>query len=189
MFSLQFYRCPNTGKVIRARTLQRNVACNCGRSNPAALSPKTLNTWLARFVSRFRQTEHTEQTGTHLKRYLEVATDDQVIAALRGHAAWPTHSQRSRDNSDDYRFSKLKSRLEKLATEAWRSQESLHSHFLLEPSALPASSPDRVVEAILNHVRIVCPGLAVPLRVPRFRNWSAYRCRRRIQDSRRLGNY
>jgi hypothetical protein len=68
---------------------------------------------------------------------------------------------------EEFRFVKLKSRLDRLATEAWQSKESLDIDLLLNPVALPASSPDRVIEEILNHVRRVAPGFSVPLRVPR----------------------
>ncbi len=146
--------------------------CDCGRSNPAALRPKTLNTWFARFLSRFRQTERTEETGTHLKRCLELATDDEVITTMRERGTWSTHSKRRSTTLGDFQFPKLKSQIERLATEAWHSQDSLRSQFLLNPSAFSAASPERVIEAILNHVRIVCPGLSVPLRVPRVETGS-----------------
>jgi hypothetical protein len=68
---------------------------------------------------------------------------------------------------DEFRFAKLKWRIDKLATDAWQSQESLTTEFFLSPSSLPATRPDKIIEAILNHVRLVAPGLSVPLRVPR----------------------
>lgn len=68
---------------------------------------------------------------------------------------------------DEFRFAKLKWKVDKLAKEAWRSREALKADLLLDPSSLPAGPPDRTVEAILNHLRRVAPGLMVPLRVPR----------------------
>ena len=89
MASFCFYRCPNTGKVIRAVNRQEEVRCNCGRSNPAALEAIRSANWVTRFFSR---NEHTEKTGTHLTRYLERATADEIFAdahSLRESDAWP----------------------------------------------------------------------------------------------------
>lgn len=74
--------------------------------------------------------------------------------------------------SDEWRFAKLKWGIDKLAKDAWKSQESLNAEFLLDPSKLPAGSPDNTIEAILNHVRQIAPGLSVPLRVPRVETGS-----------------
>ena len=73
---------------------------------------------------------------------------------------------------DEFRFAKLKWRIDKLAKDAWKSQESLNAEFLLNPSKLPTGSPDKTIEAILNHVRQIAPGLSVPLRVPRIETGS-----------------
>ena len=73
---------------------------------------------------------------------------------------------------DEFRFAKLKWRIDKLAKDAWKSQESLYAEFLLNPSELPANSPDKTIEAILNHVGQTAPGLSVPLRVPRVETGS-----------------
>jgi hypothetical protein len=73
---------------------------------------------------------------------------------------------------EEFRFAKLKWRIDRLATQAWQTQESLNLELTLNPSALPTSSPDRIIEAILNHVRRVAPGLSVPLRVPRVETGS-----------------
>jgi hypothetical protein len=74
---------------------------------------------------------------------------------------------------DEFRFAKLKWRIDKLAKDAWKSQESLNAEFLLSPSELPAAnSPDKTIEAILNHVRQITPGLSAPLRVPRVETGS-----------------
>lgn len=48
---------------------------------------------------------------------------------------------------DEFRFAKLKSRLEKLAKDAWKSQDSLSTTFLLNPLTLPLNA-DRTIEAI-----------------------------------------
>jgi hypothetical protein len=79
MASFQFYRCPNTGKVIRALNREKEVSCDCGRSNPAAVNAMSRANWLTRFLLR---TERTEETGTHLRRYLERATGDEILASL-----------------------------------------------------------------------------------------------------------
>jgi hypothetical protein len=61
-----FYRCPNTGKVIRGVKTGfrkvKEVPCDCGISNPK--SPK----------------DRTPETGTHLARFVESATEDEIVA-------------------------------------------------------------------------------------------------------------
>ena len=76
------YRCPNTGIVIKAFKGDKEVQCNCGRSNPAALNQNTRRKVFTRFFSRFQPTEHTEETGTHLARFLEHPTQAEVLASL-----------------------------------------------------------------------------------------------------------
>lgn len=76
------YRCPNTGNVIKAFKGDKEVQCNCGRSNPAASNEKTGDTRLARFFSRFRAPERTEETGTHLARFLEHPSTDEVLESM-----------------------------------------------------------------------------------------------------------
>lgn len=82
MKSVVHYRCPNTGNVIRAFKGDKEVQCNCGRSNPAALNEKTQDAGLARFFSRFRATERTEETSTHLARFLEHPSTDEVLQSM-----------------------------------------------------------------------------------------------------------
>jgi len=67
---------------------------------------------------------------------------------------------------EEFRCVKLKAKLDRLATEAWQIKELLDSN-LLCPATLSDNSPDRVIKAILNHVRRVAPGFCVPLRTPR----------------------
>lgn len=56
-----FYRCPTTGRIIEALHGDDKVLCNCGRSNPRVPA------------------ERTEQTGTHIIRFLaEVSVDDYL---------------------------------------------------------------------------------------------------------------
>lgn len=64
-FWVFFFRCPNTGKVIRGskkRLRKFRVACDCGISNPK--SPE----------------DCTPETGTHLAQFLERATEDEIVA-------------------------------------------------------------------------------------------------------------
>lgn len=68
---------------------------------------------------------------------------------------------------EELRFAKLKWRIDRLATQAWQTQESLNVDLTLDPSTLPAGSPDRIIQAVLNHIRRVAPALSVPLHVPR----------------------
>ena len=56
-----FYRCPTTGKVIRAFSKDKAVACACGISNPKAPD------------------EGTREKGTHIAKFLEHATDDEIV--------------------------------------------------------------------------------------------------------------
>jgi hypothetical protein len=78
-----------------------------------------------------------------------------------------SHKPRGTPISDEFRFAKVKWRLDRLAKEAWQSQESLDIPLTLDPLALPTGPPDRIIETILNHARLAAPGLSVPLRVPR----------------------
>ena len=63
-----FYRCPNSGKVIKAFSKDKEVGCTCGISNPK--SPK----------------ERTSETGTHIAKFLEPATDDEIVQSDPGMA-------------------------------------------------------------------------------------------------------
>lgn len=56
-----FYRCPTTGTIIEALPGDDKVLCGCRRSNP--LVP----------------TERTEQTATHIVRFLDRATTDEYL--------------------------------------------------------------------------------------------------------------
>src|SRR6185369_15527264 len=67
---------------------------------------------------------------------------------------------------DEFRFAKLKWKIDRLAIDAWQTRESLAQEFTLNPSALPPGPPDRIIQAVLNHVRFVAPGLSVPMHVP-----------------------
>jgi len=67
---------------------------------------------------------------------------------------------------DEFRFAKLKWKIDRLAIDAWQTRESLAQEFTLNPSALPPGPPDRIIQAVLNHVRRVAPGLSVPMHVP-----------------------
>lgn len=69
--------------------------------------------------------------------------------------------------TDEFRFAKLKWQIEKLAKGAWKSEESLRSELLLNPSKLPLDS-DKAIETILNHMRQIASGLSVPHKVPRI---------------------
>lgn len=75
-------------------------------------------------------------------------------------------SRRGTPIPDEFRFATLKSRVDRLATEAWQTRESLNVDLTLDPLTLPAGSPDRIIQAVLNHIRRVAPGLSVPLHVP-----------------------
>ena len=57
-----FYRCPTTGRIIEALEGDDKVVCNCRRSNPRVLA------------------ERTEQTGTHIIRFLDEASVDDYLA-------------------------------------------------------------------------------------------------------------
>jgi len=94
------------------------------------------------------------------------------FAALRRRAKVTRDEYKGTPIPDEFRFAKLKWRLDRLAADAWQSQESLNIELALNPSELPTGSPDRIIEAMLNHVRRVAPGLSVPLRVPRVETGS-----------------
>jgi hypothetical protein len=96
----------------------------------------------------------------------------RLFELFRGRASLSTDDVRGTPIPDEFRFARLKSRVDRLATEAWQTQESLNVEFTLDPSTLPAGSPDRVIHAVLNHVRRVAPGLSVPLHVPRVETGS-----------------
>ena len=58
---IEFYRCPNTGKTIKAFSKDKTVACTCGINNPKAPH------------------EGTPQTGTHIAKLLEHATEEEIL--------------------------------------------------------------------------------------------------------------
>jgi hypothetical protein len=76
------YRCPNTGEVIRGFKGDKEVRCNCGRSNPAASNDRTHGSRVARFFSSFRSSERTEETGMHLVRFLERASRSEMLESM-----------------------------------------------------------------------------------------------------------
>lgn len=59
---LDLWRCPTTGLVIEGLIDDDKVMCNCGRSNPRVPD------------------EQTHRTGTHIKRFLEPATEAEWMA-------------------------------------------------------------------------------------------------------------
>ena len=61
-----FYRCPTTGRIVEALPDDDKVVCGCGQSNPRVPA------------------ERTEQTATHIIRFLERATVDDYLAQRRG---------------------------------------------------------------------------------------------------------
>ena len=54
---LDLWYCPTSGRVIEGLLHDDKVLCNCGKSNPRV--PE----------------ERTHQTGTHIKRFLQEATE------------------------------------------------------------------------------------------------------------------
>lgn len=64
-------------------------------------------------------------------------------------------------------FPSLKSQIERLAALAWQSQDSLKCDLVLGPHQLPVGAYEKVIEAMLNHVRRVAPGFTVPYKTPR----------------------
>lgn len=90
----------------------------------------------------------------------------------------PAHVERTSSRSamgipvpDEFRFAKLKGQIDKLAKDAWKSQESLTAEFLLNATKLPADS-EKTIETILNHVRQIAAGLSVPHKIPRMETGS-----------------
>jgi hypothetical protein len=81
-----FYLCPNTGNVIKAFKGDKEVACRCGRSNPAALNERTYDTGcrFSRFFSSLSipQIERTQETGSHLVRFLRRAYNDVILKSM-----------------------------------------------------------------------------------------------------------
>jgi CDGSH-type Zn-finger protein len=57
-----FYRCPTTGRVVECVAGDDKVICGCGKSNPRCLH------------------ERTEQTATHVVRFLDSATSAEWVA-------------------------------------------------------------------------------------------------------------
>src|SRR5687767_14550947 len=55
---------------------------------------------------------------------------------------------------DEFRFANLRWRIDELAGKAWKSEESLRTTFSLQPSRLGGTSPEKTIEAILNHVSL-----------------------------------
>jgi hypothetical protein len=76
------YRCPNTGNVIMGFKGDKEVQCTCGRTNPAAFNDRTHETRVARFFSRLRATERTEETGRHLARFLKPASKAEILESM-----------------------------------------------------------------------------------------------------------
>src|SRR5262249_36878014 len=60
---MKWLYCPNTGTVIKAFKGDKEVQCNCGRSNPVTLNDNSRRRSLARFF-RLQLLEHTEETAT-----------------------------------------------------------------------------------------------------------------------------
>lgn len=56
-----FYTCPSTGRIIEALHGDDKALCNCGRSNPRVPA------------------EQTARTGTHIVRFLDVASIDDYL--------------------------------------------------------------------------------------------------------------
>jgi hypothetical protein len=56
-----FVKCPTTSRILEVLAGDDKVMCNCGRSNPAV--PQ----------------EQTEQTGTHIVRFLQRVSVDEYL--------------------------------------------------------------------------------------------------------------
>src|SRR6266576_4453777 len=96
----------------------------------------------------------------------------RLFASIRRRVKVTRDASKGTPIPDEFRFAKLKWKIDRLAADAWQSQESLNIELALNPSDLPTGSPDRIIETILNHARRIAPGLSVPLSVPRVETGS-----------------
>lgn len=71
--------------------------------------------------------------------------------------------------STDYTaFPDLEAQLRELTTQAWTTEQSLHSQLLLNPKDfVNVAEPSQVVEVLIRHARRTTPGLNVPYMIPR----------------------
>lgn len=69
--------------------------------------------------------------------------------------------------SNKPRFANVKSQIDKLAKQAWQTEESVGAEFLLNPATLLIGPPEKTIETVLHHVRRIAPGFSVPYRVLR----------------------
>lgn len=68
-FGDRLFRCPTTGRVVEGFEGDDKLLCRCGRSNPRIPD------------------ERTEQTGTHIVRFLDRATPDEYLDQIAADAA------------------------------------------------------------------------------------------------------